>query len=152
MTSEMFYVSSKATYFHHLKKFLKVHKLPVASQSISFLLLLLEECSLLWALASNTIFLYSSRSLATACKFLIIFKSSSAVSVHPFCDHHLFLVQSILAFTVCFGILSTFILSLCLYHLNLGDLILYLLICSFIGTQIFLTIFLSQTLNSIHFS
>jgi hypothetical protein len=47
MTSEMFYVSSKATRFHHFKKFLKVHKLPVASQSISFLLLLLllKECS-----------------------------------------------------------------------------------------------------------
>jgi len=41
MTSEMFYVSSKATHFHHLKKFLKAHKLPVASQSINFLLLLL---------------------------------------------------------------------------------------------------------------
>lgn len=36
MTSEMFYVSSKATRFHHFKKFLKVHKLPVASQSVNF--------------------------------------------------------------------------------------------------------------------
>jgi hypothetical protein len=145
ITSKMFYVSSKATHFHRLKKFLKVHKLPMASQSISFLLLLLlflllfllllEECSPLWALASNTIFLYSSWSLATACKFLIIFKSSSASSVHHFCGHPLFLVQSILAFATCFGILSTFILSLWPYHLNLGDFILYLLVySSFIGT------------------
>ena len=139
MTSEMFHVSSKATHLHHLKKFLKVHKLPVASQSISFLLLLLslllEECSPLQALASSTIFLHSAQSLVTACKFLIIFKSSSASSVHHFCGHPLFFVQSILAFTICFGILSTFILTLCPYHLNLGDFILYLLICSsFIGT------------------
>jgi hypothetical protein len=54
----------------------------------------------LWALASNTVFLYSSWSLATTCKFLIIFKSSSASSFHHFCGHPLFLVQSILAFTI----------------------------------------------------
>jgi len=61
MTSEMFYVSSKATHFHHLKKILKIYKLPVASQSICFLLLLLllllEKCNPLWTLASNTILL-----------------------------------------------------------------------------------------------
>jgi hypothetical protein len=101
----------------------------VASQSISFLLLLLlclllDECSPLWTLAANTVFLYSSWSLATACKYLIIFKSSSALSVHRFCGHPLFLVQSILAFSICFGILSTFILSLCPYYLNIGDFIL----------------------------
>jgi hypothetical protein len=135
----MFYVSSKATHFHHLKKFLNIYKLPVASQSICFLLLffllLLEKCNPLWTLASSTTLLYSSWSLATACKFLIIYESPSASSIHHFCGHPLFLVRSILAFTIYFGILSTFILSLCPYHLNLGDFILYLLICSsFIGT------------------
>lgn len=121
----MFFVSSKPTHSHHLKKFLKVHKLPVAPQSTSFFLLLLKECSPLWSLASNKIFLYSSWFLATACKFLIIFKSSSTLSVHHFCGHPLFLVQSILASTICFGILSTFILSLRPYHLNLCDFSLF---------------------------
>ena len=52
----------------------------------------------------------------------IIFRSSTTSSVYPsrLC---IFLIPTILAITICFGILSLFILSLCPQHLNLSGFI-----------------------------
>jgi hypothetical protein len=67
----------------------------------------------LWTLASNKILLHIFRCLFTVSKFLIpiFFKSSSSSSVHLFRDLPLFLLPSILAVTICFGILSLFNIS-----------------------------------------
>lgn len=86
---------------------------------------LLKGYILLWTLASETVLFHSSRPLAILCQFLIpiIFKSSSTSLVHLFCGLCLFLVPSSLTNTICFGILSLFILSLHPYNLNLSNFI-----------------------------
>jgi len=104
---------------------------------------------------------HSFQPLATACQFHIhiIFRSFSTLSVHLFFGLPLFRIPFVLAFSICFGILSLFFLSLCPYHLHLSDfvnftipalcdvscipLLLFLqLFSSFMGPYIFLTIYL----------
>ena len=84
------------------------------------LLLFLKHYSPLWTMASNTIFLHSWHFLNLACLFFspIIFKSSSTLSVHHLHGIPLFLVPSIVAFTVWFGIPSLCIHSAWPCHLS----------------------------------
>jgi len=76
------------------------------------------ECMLL-------LLLIHSFGLWLACWFRIpaIFEASSTFLVSLFHDLHLFLVPSILAYHLVFGILSVLMLSVCQYHLNQSDFI-----------------------------
>jgi hypothetical protein len=60
----------------------------------------------LWDLASNTIFPHFRWSLTIACLFFIptVFKPSSNLSLHLFYGLLPFLVSSIVAVAICFGI------------------------------------------------
>jgi hypothetical protein len=87
-------------------------------------LLLLKHYSPLWTSASKTTLLNFLQALPLR-QFLIpiTFRNSSASSVHLFRSVVLFLVPSIRAVTMCFGILSSHILSVCPHHLHLRNFI-----------------------------
>lgn len=78
-------------------------------------------CSLLWTLASNTVFLHFFRSLATVCN---LFFSLSSDSI----QHHqtilsMFFLSSFFPCSLFFCLFPSFIISVCPYHLYLSDFI-----------------------------
>jgi hypothetical protein len=128
----------------------------------------LKHYSPIWTLAFNTLLPHLFCCLPIACHVLIpiTFRSSSTASVRFYHALPLFLVSSILAFTVSFGILAVFILSVCPHHYHPSDLInftvlapfnvsctcLFVLLPAFFffyGTIIFITLFLLSTLKSV---
>jgi hypothetical protein len=94
--------------------------------------------------------------LAVLYQFLIanIFKSSITSPVHLFRGHLVCIVSFILSGTICLGIVSLFVLSICPYHVNLSNFYkcyvcpctsLFFLFCSFLlplWPLLFLTFFL----------
>jgi hypothetical protein len=152
----------------HVFQVMQFHTYSIFFLLLLLHLLLLKHYSPLWTLASNTVLVHSFHPLATACQFLIhiIFRSFPISSVHLFYALPLFLIPSILAVTVCIGLLSFFIRSLCPYHLNLSNLVnftvpapcdvsciplLFLILqlsSSYMGPYIFLTIYPSNALRA----